>query len=625
LSSKHLIYKYAQASKPSNSLDAVAAGICFSSLSYFPFDLINDADNMPNQPTTPPLPNSADVSDSFLADLVQVDDPGIPYIQMPSARSADLSAPFSKLASSKSLLPSMTTVCSELKHREEDYKYSESHDFLYQDSESEDLIKAILAEPRGIGSASEGVISGYDRPAVPHQHSPSLTVNPSPPSSTQALGKRKTISGDEEDNNSVSQERIRRQAVEPLNTRLFPDLRYMEKSSCSVQKDMFADLVDPQILELTSAGSLPNALPHLTPISLPGFASAPKSIVASAPSYDFYATSESESEFEFESSSGQASISTSPAATITQSTQQGAAQAPAVIPVAFSASQQPPFIPIITPQQPLPPAVPTTTAHVAAQHQGTAGVSNQPIFPAIKSAGIQRYPWTQVRRLMWMAKQNKTAADLPDEAFLEKYNLAHTGTPENGNLRLLGRIHVTICEVLTYFPLSPTIREIAYRLAEANWKASDIIKYVFWTRNITDNNAIKRSTVHKMLDEGKKWAAGTTVQATAELGSLDLASGLTGWGADLIDFPLFSLADNVVNHPSGQDAGVLTRCIKLCRATANQQITMEGAETYAISHGICDDYALVRNSNVRTEDKAALGRVRQTSSTWFRSAGLQLK
>lgn len=670
LSSKHLIDKNTQASKPFNSLDAVAAGMCFSLPYDLPFNLTNDADNLLTQPTTPPLPNIADVSDTFLGNLVQAVDHGISYIQMPSARSTDPSAPVSKLASSKSSLPSMMTMCGELNHREEDYICSEYHDFTYQDSkcyqregrefeyltnatrtlfkewvelltktdylkwsptEIQDFFNALSEHQKlkAAGLQNLKTCKFYGKLAVPHQHNPALTVDPSIPSPAGVLGKRKTIGEDGENSILVNQEHMKRQAVARLKTRSFTSQCHVEKSSHSVQNNVFADLVDPQILSPTHAVPLSNGLPRLTPVLVPAFASPPKCRVASARPYFAYATSQS--------SSSQASPSNSPAATATQSTRQEAAQAPAITPVVFSASQQQPFNPIITTSQPLTLVIPITTAQVAAQHQETAGVPNQPILPAVslvpvynptltlKSAGIERYPWTQVRQRMWMVKHNKTAADLPAEAFQATYNPAHTGTPENGNLRLLGNMHVTICEVLTYFPLSPTIREISYRLAEAHWEASDIIKYIFWTRNITDNNAIKRSTVHRMLDSGKKWAAGTTVQATAGLGGLDLASGLTSHGADLIDLPLYSLADNVVNHPSGQDAGILTQCIARCRATANQDITMKDAETYARSHAIRDHYDHLRNISVRTEDEDALARVGRTSSTWFRSAGLRLK
>ena len=112
---------------------------------------------------------------------------------------------------------------------------------------------------------------------------------------------------------------------------------------------------------------------------------------------------------------------------------------------------------------------------------------------------------------------------------------------------------------------------------------------------------------------GKKWAIGKNVQATAELGGIDLASGLTGYGAELIDVPLFFLADNVANHPTGQDAGILTQCIARCRINRDEKIMMHGAEEYAGLHGIRDHYAHLRNVNVRTEDENALVRIGQTS------------
>jgi hypothetical protein len=644
--------------------------ICF----HIPFELTKEADDIPNKATTPPLPNVTDVSNTFLVNLVQALDHDIPYIQMPCARPGDLLTSAPKSASSKALLPGMTTLYDRLNRCEEDYVGSEYHDFTYQDSEwyqragseFEYLTNAMLIEHLRIGSALEGVISGrirklievvldfsenitrwrygtpyealsglrywemnadgsrslfkewvelltktkylkwtppevqgffnalsdrqkrkaaglsnlrnrkfYGRLAIPNQHNSPLTINPSIPSPPRSSRKRKDISDNREDGIDLNKERIKRQAGTRLKTRFFAGVYPTEKSQQSVQPNVFTNLIDPEILASTSTGSLSSASFRQTSVSVPAFAFQPQSIIPTIP------------------------------------------------------ISQPPNL-----------GVPTPMAQVATQHQGnqgTAVVFSQPILPAaspvpvyaptltLKSAGIERYPWTQVRQQMWMRKNSKTVADLPAEAFRATYNPAHTGTPENANPRLLGHMHVTICEVLTYFPLSPTIREIAYRLAQAHWEASDIIKYIFWTRNITDNMAIKRSTVHRMLASGKKWANGKTVQATAELDGLDLASGLTGFGAELIDVPLFFLADNVANHPTGQDAGILTQCIARCRNTADQNIMMADAETYARLHGISDHYAHMRNGNVMTEDEEALGRVGQISTAWFRAASLRLK
>jgi hypothetical protein len=530
------------------------------------------------------------------------------------------SPPYSTSALSSGPLPSMKAMNGELNRREEDYIGSDYHSltehnskcYQLQDNEFEFLTNALLREQLRVGTALGGVISGRIRDLIECiiEFSENVTYWRYGTINEALTGLRYW-----EVNIDGTRSLFREWAE------LFFKTDYLERSPPEVQ-DFFNGLSDYQKREAAGLNDRRTQNSYGSQISHRNLVVSHKNDNALTVDSNSPPPAQFLGERKTSESDGEEDTPIDGNLTKRQ----------AVIP---PPSYSPTTIHRSIPRQSSDPTAASTTQS-ATVHGVPAGVINRPILhPAsviptyapivtLNSAGIERYPWTQVRQLMWLRKHHKTPADLPAEAFRTTYNPAHTGTPENSNPRLLGRIHVTSCELLTYFPLSTTIREVAYRLAEARWTASDIIKYILWARCITDSEAIKRSKVHRMLDSGKKWAIGRTVTATAELGGLDTASGLTGYGADLIDVPLFHLSDNVFHHPTGQDAGLLAQCIARCRATGDRNTTMAGAETYATRHGIRDHYAHMRNSNVRTEDENALGRVGETATTWFRGAGLRL-
>jgi hypothetical protein len=523
-------------------------------------------------------------------------------------------------ALSSSPLPSMKTMNGEFNHREEDYIGSHYHNFTEQDSkcyqlqdnEFDFLTSALLREQLRVGTALGGVISGRIRDLI---------------ECIIEFSENVTYWRDGTINEALTG--LRYWKVNTDGTRslfkewaeLFSKTDYLELSPPEVQ-DFFNGLPDYQKPEATGIYDRPTQNPYGSRISHRNPAMSHKNGIPLTVDSDWPPPARFLGERKTRGSDREEDTSNDGNHTKQQAVRSPPSySAPTIRRSVFHHSSG---------------STAATTTQSATVRQVPAVVLNQPILhPAsvvstyapmitLNATGIERYPWTQVRQLMWFRKHNKTLADLPAEAFRTTYNPAHTGTPENSNLRLLGRMHVTICELLTYFPLSTTIREVAYRLDGARWTAADIIKYILWTRCITDSRAIKRSKIHRMLDSGRQWAVGRTVTATAELGGLDTASGLSGYGADLIDFPLFHLSDNVFNHPTGQDAGLLAQCIARCRVTEDRNTTMAGAEAYATRHGIRDHYAHLRNSDVRIEDHTALGRVGETATTWFRAAGLRL-
>lgn len=265
-------------------------------------------------------------------------------------------------------------------------------------------------------------------------------------------------------------------------------------------------------------------------------------------------------------------------------------------------TQAPPY----GPGRPVPPAAPAVPVY-------------RPTL-RMSSSGVERFPWTQVRQQMWLSKPNNNT--LPPEAVRNTYNPAHTGTPECIEIRNLGPLPVTIIEVLTYFPLHTCWRAVAWRLSEAGWDPSQIVEYIYWARSITDVNAIKRPTIHKQMDRARNWASSqaTPVSITYTMGNIAPVNGLGGYSADLLDFPIFNLGDNVVHHPTFQDAGVLTQAIALARATNDTTTTLQGLATFVATHGIVDQHTHRRNPDVRIEDADALDRCKVTINQYYRAA-----
>jgi hypothetical protein len=243
------------------------------------------------------------------------------------------------------------------------------------------------------------------------------------------------------------------------------------------------------------------------------------------------------------------------------------------------------------------------------------------------SAGTCHYGWTDVRKTAYRAKHMLGSNDpLPAAAYSTNYNPAHTGTPESTDYRLLGACHITMAEILAYLPLSLAINEVGNRCDASGYFPSEIIEYIYWTRQITDIEAIKRPSLAKQIKKAKDWAAARVRSnngptATFALGNLDHANCLNGALANdlLSEIPIASLGDNVVHHPTGRWAGVLTQAIARCIWTNDRTTTLSQFDWYCQTHGIIDHNANLRSPNVRVEDANTRNHFKDQCKTYFRA------
>ena len=139
-------------------------------------------------------------------------------------------------------------------------------------------------------------------------------------------------------------------------------------------------------------------------------------------------------------------------------------------------------------------------------------------------------------------------------------------TPVHINIALLEDVEFTLKELLSYFPWHYYWRKAADRFVVAGLSSGDVANMINLTRKLEGDAARKTNSI-----------SGNILYETAEDGtrvkivrSGDEKPGYTaqGWTYDqweLADYPLVALAHGLVELPTGEDAGPLTKMIIWCR------------------------------------------------------------
>jgi hypothetical protein len=139
-------------------------------------------------------------------------------------------------------------------------------------------------------------------------------------------------------------------------------------------------------------------------------------------------------------------------------------------------------------------------------------------------------------------------------------------TPVHVNIALLGDVEFTLKELLSYFPWHYYWRKAADRFVKAGLNGGDVTNMINLTRKLEGDAARKSSSItgnlmYETLEDG------TRVKIVR---SNDENPGFTAqdWSYDQwepADYPLLGLAHGLVELPTGEDAGPLTKMMIWCR------------------------------------------------------------
>lgn len=146
----------------------------------------------------------------------------------------------------------------------------------------------------------------------------------------------------------------------------------------------------------------------------------------------------------------------------------------------------------------------------------------------------------------------------------------------------------TMEENLTYMTLATTAnRELCSR-AKKNWTASEMVYYVYHAHDLREHSTYGRTRLQKQFQKCAKGfeEARPHHVPTASMSNICMDSGLTGDDKYMHDFYLHAMGANVVNHPTGRAAQMLTRVIRHVLRTGDQNTRLSQAAQYAQIHGI---------------------------------------
>ncbi|KAF2788978.1 hypothetical protein K505DRAFT_254307 [Melanomma pulvis-pyrius CBS 109.77] len=186
-----------------------------------------------------------------------------------------------------------------------------------------------------------------------------------------------------------------------------------------------------------------------------------------------------------------------------------------------------------------------------------------------------------------MARQHLEGS-LPEAAYSVYRNpLMSRCTPDCVDIRLLGNVHITAEEILSFFPLHTLWREIMVRLSINSWSAAQIVEFIYYSRQLKDDNCIQRTTVQHQKQTAMRWRAESgriNNPIPYALGGIDTARGSHISNRELIDYYIVDLANG------GEDA--LTKCYRFPLGEG------EGALTRAIRHALLHNHNWIRLSQV---------------------------
>jgi hypothetical protein len=153
---------------------------------------------------------------------------------------------------------------------------------------------------------------------------------------------------------------------------------------------------------------------------------------------------------------------------------------------------------------------------------------------------------------------------------------------------------------------SSTNRELLSRV-KASWTAQQMVHYVVsakptkcntWTRtnekqyyahDLQDRGTYDRTRLQKQFKKCEQTfeASNPGHVATASMANISTESSLAGDDKNTHDYFLHAMGENVVNHPTGRAAQMLTRVIRhVVEVTGDRDVRLSQAAQYAARHGI---------------------------------------
>ncbi|PVH97385.1 hypothetical protein DM02DRAFT_631179 [Periconia macrospinosa] len=186
----------------------------------------------------------------------------------------------------------------------------------------------------------------------------------------------------------------------------------------------------------------------------------------------------------------------------------------------------------------------------------------------------------------------------------EEHGLSSHCTSQQADIRLLD-FDVTAVELLTYFPKHTIWYGVADRLYRAGWTGDPIVKFVNWSRAYQTHEYISRPIVNYHQNNAQTWfASHPNVPRTAKPSEMtDRTGGKKNIEAH--DYYLVDLAEGVHQHPTGSDAGCLTRAIAYAREHGDDQVKLSEVSYYIYENQLSGD-ALY---DFETADRLALERL----------------
>ncbi|KAH4113639.1 hypothetical protein HBH47_208330 [Parastagonospora nodorum] len=251
---------------------------------------------------------------------------------------------------------------------------------------------------------------------------------------------------------------------------------------------------------------------------------------------------------------------------------------------------------LITPRVPIPlskqarshPAPPQPPGTV--EHTGRGNVSKA---------------WSKERIRAFTQIQGYPRQELPFSAVSEYGDeLSRDHTPKSVDPRCCP-FPTTIEENLTYMHLASTLnREMCARVKK-HWTAQQIVVYTTHALGLQNQSSIVRT---KLTKQFQKCVAGferanPNHVPTASLTNISMESGLIGGDSITHDYFLHAMGKNVVNHPVGSAAQMLTRVIRhVVDVSHDRTARLSEAARYARAWGITVPVGERMNSNLDIAD-----------------------
>ncbi|CAI6331158.1 unnamed protein product [Periconia digitata] len=252
------------------------------------------------------------------------------------------------------------------------------------------------------------------------------------------------------------------------------------------------------------------------------------------------------------------------------------------------------------------PTIPSST-------QGTPSVSGTPGG----SRGTRRgkgkgmhIPSVGEHRAQWHFNNKK----LSDDSAADDHAYVSHSTAQSADIRLI-TFPVSAEEILTFFPRHTYWHDVSLRFKDHGWTPGTIAQFINWSRNITDERDVQRTTVHHQLKQAKKWlknaqgsshAAGTARSAIPS--TYDSATGGHSGALGSMDYFLVDLAEGVDPDKfpkDGHGALALTAAINHAIQNDHEHEPLSNVVNYVMQHNLFNNNPHAAHNAAREDEAAA--------------------